>query len=106
MGTAPSGSFVADGDLQITPATLGSADEMRMKGNARKGTDRGGDAGTCRVRLGEELPHQGAPPSLVTVADEYGLPLLLLPGPIPFIAVVKWVFARGTSGMSVGLGSL
>jgi hypothetical protein len=40
MGTAPSGSFVADGDLQITPATLGSADEMRMKGNAREGTGR------------------------------------------------------------------
>jgi PucR family transcriptional regulator, purine catabolism regulatory protein len=54
------------------------------------------EGGVCGLvlGLGEELPHQGAPPSLVTAADEYGLPLLLLPGPIPFIAVVKWVFAR------------
>jgi purine catabolism regulator len=44
--------------------------------------------------LGPELPHQGAPPALQTAAEESGLPLLLLPGPIPFIAVTKWVFAQ------------
>ena len=44
--------------------------------------------------LGRELPHQGPPPALVRAADEHGLPLLLLPDPVPFIAVTKWVFAR------------
>lgn len=45
--------------------------------------------------LGRGLPHpQGPPPELVEAADQLGLPLLLLPDPIPFIAVTKWVFAR------------
>jgi PucR family transcriptional regulator, purine catabolism regulatory protein len=54
---------------------------------------RGGVSGLV-LGLGEELPHHGAPPALVTAADEQGLPLLLLPDPIPFIAVTKWVFAQ------------
>ncbi len=44
--------------------------------------------------LGRDLPHQGAPPALVRAADQHDLPLLLLPDPVPFIAVTKWVFAR------------
>ena len=44
--------------------------------------------------LGRDLPHQGAPPALVRAADEHDLPLLLLPDPVPFIAVTKWVFAQ------------
>src|ERR687890_1536886 len=44
--------------------------------------------------LGADLPFQGGPAPLVTAAEERGLPLLLLPDPIPFIAVTKWVFAR------------
>jgi purine catabolism regulator len=44
--------------------------------------------------LGADLPFQGGPAALVTAAEERGLPLLLLPDPIPFIAVTKWVFAR------------
>jgi purine catabolism regulator len=44
--------------------------------------------------LGQDLPHQCGPAALVAAADAHGLPLLLLPDPIPFIAVTKWVFAR------------
>jgi purine catabolism regulator len=44
--------------------------------------------------LGRDLPHQGAPAALARAADEHGLPLLLLPDPVPFIAVTKWVFAQ------------
>lgn len=44
--------------------------------------------------LGEDLPHQGAPPALVRAAEEHDMPLLLLPDPVPFIAVTKWVFAQ------------
>lgn len=54
---------------------------------------RGGIAGLV-LGLGADLPFQDAPDPLVEAADEAGLPLLLLPDPIPFIAVTKWVFAR------------
>ena len=43
--------------------------------------------------LGAELPHQRAPPRLVTAAEEVGMPLLTVPDPVPFIAVTKAVFA-------------
>jgi purine catabolism regulator len=55
---------------------------------------RGGVSGLV-LGLGAGLPHPlGPPPELVEAADDLGLPLLLLPDPIPFIAVTKWVFAR------------
>jgi purine catabolism regulator len=43
--------------------------------------------------LGAVLPHQCAPPRLITAADEFGIPLLTVPDPVPFIAVSKAVFA-------------
>ena len=43
--------------------------------------------------LGAVLPHQCAPPRLITAADELGMPLLTVPDPVPFIAVTKAVFA-------------
>jgi purine catabolism regulator len=43
--------------------------------------------------LGDELPHQKAPQRLIEAADQVGLPLLTVPGPVPFIAVTKAVFA-------------
>lgn len=43
--------------------------------------------------LGADLPHQCAPPRLITAADEIGMPLLTVPDPVPFIAVTKAVFA-------------
>lgn len=54
---------------------------------------RGGTSGLV-LGLGDGLPHQDAPAALVTAAEERQLPVLLLPDPIPFIAVTKWVFAR------------
>lgn len=54
---------------------------------------RGGISGLV-LGLGNDLPHQAAPEALVTAAEESNLPVLLLPDPIPFIAVTKWVFAR------------
>jgi len=43
--------------------------------------------------LGAELPHKAAPARLITAADEFGMPLLTVPDPVPFIAVTKAVFA-------------
>ena len=43
--------------------------------------------------LGAELPHEAAPARLITAADEFGMPLLTVPDPVPFIAVTKAVFA-------------
>ena len=54
---------------------------------------RGGVSGVV-LGLGADLPFQRAPADLIVAADEVGLPLLVLPDPIPFIAVTKWVFAR------------
>jgi purine catabolism regulator len=54
---------------------------------------RGGVSGVV-LGLGADLPFQRAPADLVLAAEEVGLPLLVLPDPIPFIAVTKWVFAR------------
>jgi purine catabolism regulator len=45
------------------------------------------------IGLGTDLPHQAAPPTLVAVAEELGMPLLTVPDPVPFIAVTKAVFA-------------
>ena len=33
--------------------------------------------------LGAELPHQAAPARLITAADEFGMPLLTVPDPVP-----------------------
>ena len=43
--------------------------------------------------LGAVLPHQCAPERLIIAADEFGMPLLTVPDPVPFIAVTKAVFA-------------
>lgn len=43
--------------------------------------------------LGADLRFQSAPPELVRAADAAGMPLLMVPDPIPFIAVTKAVFA-------------
>ncbi len=43
--------------------------------------------------LGAVLPHQCAPERLITAAKEFGMPLLTVPDPVPFIAVTKAVFA-------------
>jgi purine catabolism regulator len=53
-----------------------------------------GDVSGLVLGLGRALPHRSAPSVLVRAAAEHGLPLLLLPDPVPFIAVTKWVFAR------------
>ena len=44
--------------------------------------------------LGAELPHKAVPARLITAADEFGMPLLTVPDPVPFIAVTKAVFAH------------
>lgn len=47
------------------------------------------------VGLGPGLPFPDrSPVGLITAARECGLPLLELPGQIPFIAVTKWIFAQ------------
>jgi purine catabolism regulator len=53
------------------------------------------DAGVQAVGLGlgAELPHQRAPERLIIAAEEFGMPLLTVPDPVPFIAVTKAVFA-------------
>src|SRR6185503_9514327 len=45
----------------------------------------------CVVAL--RFPQKAAPARLITAADEFGMPLLTVPDPVPFIAVTKAVFA-------------
>ncbi|WP_066906317.1 PucR family transcriptional regulator [Millisia brevis] len=42
--------------------------------------------------LGAELPHRHVPEALITAAEELGIPLLIVPDPVPFVAVTKAVF--------------
>ncbi|WP_219418023.1 PucR family transcriptional regulator [Pseudonocardia nigra] len=44
--------------------------------------------------LGADLRYQAAPECLVRAADEVGMPLLVVPDGVPFIAVTKAVFAH------------
>ncbi|BAH53917.1 PucR family transcriptional regulator [Rhodococcus opacus] len=53
-----------------------------------------GEAGVAAVGFGTGLSHPEVPEDLVVVADEIGLPLLEIPLPTPFAAVVKRVMNR------------
>jgi PucR family transcriptional regulator, purine catabolism regulatory protein len=52
------------------------------------------DAGVAAVALGlgPGLPYQECPQPLHEAAQDAGLPVLMVPGDVPFIAVTKWVF--------------
>lgn len=86
------GSWLQGGELLMTVGLLLPAD---LSGCREYLADcvLGGVSGLV-LGLGRDLPHQDAPAALVRAADEHGLPLLLLPDPVPFIAVTKWVFAQ------------
>ncbi|MFC9835650.1 PucR family transcriptional regulator [Rhodococcus sp. NPDC127530] len=53
-----------------------------------------GEVGVAAVGFGTGLSHPEVPEDLVSVADEIGLPLLEVPLPTPFAAVVKRVMNR------------
>ena len=90
--TQPS-PWLQGGELLMTVG-LFLPDDLRGCREYAEDCLRGGVSGLV-LGLGRGLPHpQGPPAPLVAAADELGLPLLLLPDPIPFIAVTKWVFAR------------
>jgi purine catabolism regulator len=52
------------------------------------------DAGVAGVALGlgPGLPYQECPQPLREAANDARLPVLMVPGDVPFIAVTKWVF--------------
>ncbi|CRK52553.1 Regulator of polyketide synthase expression [Rhodococcus sp. RD6.2] len=52
------------------------------------------ECGVAAVGFGVGLSHPSVPEDLVTAADEYGLPLLEVPLPTPFVAVAKKVTER------------
>lgn len=52
-----------------------------------------GGVAAVALGLGAQLPYQECPPPLRRAADLVGVPLLEVPGDVPFIAVTKWVFA-------------
>ncbi|GCE41482.1 PucR family transcriptional regulator [Rhodococcus sp. USK10] len=53
----------------------------------------GGVAALC-LGLGHGLPYQAPPAPLVEAAREFGVPLLIAPDSVPFIAITKWIFSR------------
>ena len=61
----------------------------------------GAGVAALAVGLGSELPFQEAPAAMVDAAREQGVPLLAVPGDVPFIAVTKAVFAA-TGGRRAG----
>ncbi|MGV9712990.1 PucR family transcriptional regulator [Gordonia sp. NPDC003424] len=52
-----------------------------------------GSVAAVVLGLGAQLPYQSCPEPLRVAAEQVGVPLLVLPGDVPFIAITKWVFA-------------
>jgi len=84
--------WLQGGELLMTSGLLGLSDtdvcRQYVESCLRSGTS------GLVLGLGADVRYQDAPPELVQAAEEFQMPLLLLPDPIPFIAVTKWVFAR------------
>src|SRR5687768_13799597 len=72
-------SWLQGGELLMTVGLFLPADLPGCQGYVSDLLE--GGVSALVLGLGQDLPFQGAPPALVTAADEQGLPLLLLPGP-------------------------
>ncbi len=85
------GEWLRGGELLMTTGLALPADPLAWHGFVRDVVD--GGAAALALGVGHGQPHQEPPAELVAAAAEAGLPLLVVPDEVPFIAVTKAVFA-------------
>lgn len=79
--------WLAGGEVLLTIGTLQDLDSADAADYVRRIHAAGAVA--LGIGLGEELPNASAPGQLVSHAREVGLPLFMVPEPVPFVAVVE-----------------
>ncbi|MFC5993140.1 PucR family transcriptional regulator [Pseudonocardia hispaniensis] len=82
--------WLRGGELLLTTGLRLSGDPEEQRAYVRSLSE----AGVAAIGFGVGLSHQRVPHTLVAVADELGLPLLKVPLPTPFVAVVRAVTER------------
>ncbi|RKT55748.1 PucR family transcriptional regulator [Saccharothrix australiensis] len=85
------GEWLRGGELLMTAGLVLPTDPDSCRAFVRDVV--GGGAAALAFGVGHGQPHRQPPAGLVTAAEEAGLPLLVVPDEVPFIAVTKAVFA-------------
>ncbi len=95
------GAWLQGGELLMTVGLQVGADARRQRRWVAEAA--GAGVAALAVGLGSELPFQEAPAAMVDAGRQQGVPLLAVPGDVPFIAVTKAVFAARAAAERAGL---
>ncbi|PPK70431.1 PucR family transcriptional regulator [Actinokineospora auranticolor] len=85
------GEWLHGGELLMTAGVVLPVDPDSCRDYVQDVVD--GGAAALAFGVGHGQPHREPPGGLVAAAEEAGLPLLVVPDEVPFIAVTKAVFA-------------
>ncbi|MCP2269985.1 PucR family transcriptional regulator [Actinokineospora diospyrosa] len=85
------GEWLRGGELLMTAGVMLPTHPDSCRDYVRDVVD--GGVAALAFGVGHGQPHQRPPDGLVAAAEEAGLPLLVVPDEVPFIAVTKAVFA-------------
>ncbi|MFD6068288.1 PucR family transcriptional regulator [Amycolatopsis lurida] len=85
------GEWLHGGELLMTAGVVLSPDRRSSRGFVRDVVE--GGAAALAFGVGHGQPYREPPGELVAAAEAAGLPLLVVPDEVPFIAVTKAVFA-------------